>query len=157
MQIHARIILGKGDKHLLHENLSPSHSDPTYTSSMAEASSTSHHQHLHQPGGERGCLREGSRCLHCPSSDGALEGLSSPTTSPALGNCSSSTETPVSSGVLLQKSCQIWRENKSLHHHSELSWGGGLRVAGEVTTHQAAPHPFPCLSPAGTNLLLPMR
>lgn len=51
MQIQPRNVWGKGDKQLLHENLSPPHSDPTYTSSTAEASSTSHHQHLHQPGG----------------------------------------------------------------------------------------------------------
>lgn len=46
---------GKKVKQLLHENFSSSHSDATYTSSAAELFFTSHCQHLHQSGGERGC------------------------------------------------------------------------------------------------------
>lgn len=73
----------------------------------------------------------------CLSHGWALEGPSSCTAHLTLATCSSSTEKSVSSDVLPQNTCQIWRESKSWHHHTKLRWDWGLVVI-EYPIHQEA-------------------
>lgn len=104
VQMHLRNVLQKEVKQLLHENFSSSHSDPTYTSSIAEASFTPLCQHLHPSGGERGCPAGGQWVSLLPEQWWGSGGTILPLT-PAT--CSSRTAKSVSSDILLQRSCQI--------------------------------------------------